>query len=67
MIGYHLQVFIENLDLHSSTYDKFIILGDFNVETRGLQSKSFCDNYSLKSLVKQPRCYNAQLIRHALI
>ena len=29
MVGYHLQVLKENLDLHSSTYDKFIILGDF--------------------------------------
>ena len=57
MVGYHLQVLSENLDLHSSTYDKFIILGDFIVEIRDLQSKSFCDNYSLKSLVKQPKCY----------
>ena len=57
MVGYHLHVLSENLDLHSSTYDKFIVLGDFIVEIRDLQSKSFCDNYSLKSLVKQPKCY----------
>ena len=57
MVEYHLQVLSENLDLHSSTYDKFIILRDFIVEIRDLQSKSFCDNYSLKSLVKQPKCY----------
>ena len=57
MIGYHLQLLSENLDIYSSTYDKFTILGDFNVVIRDLQSKSFCDSYSLKSLAKQPRCY----------
>ena len=32
MIGNHLRALSENLDLHSTTYGKFIILGDFNVE-----------------------------------
>ena len=32
MIGNHLLALSENLDLHSTTYGKFIIVGDFNVE-----------------------------------
>ena len=32
MIGNHLLALSENLDLHSTTYGKFIILGDFNLE-----------------------------------
>ena len=32
MIGNDLLALSENLDLHSTTYGKFIILGDFNVE-----------------------------------
>ena len=32
MIGNHLQALRENVDSHSSTYHRFIILGDFNVE-----------------------------------
>ena len=51
MIGNHLQVLSENLDLHSPTYEKFIILGNFNVEMGDPQTKSFRDNYEL-SLIK---------------
>ena len=57
MIGNHLQVLRENVDSYSSTYDKFIILGDFNVEMGDQQINSFCDNYSLASLIKQQTCY----------
>ena len=51
MIGNHLQVLGENLDLHSPTYEKFIILRNFNVEMGDPQIKSFRDNYDL-SLIK---------------
>ena len=44
MIGNHLRAVSKNLNLHSSTYDKFIILGDFVVEIGDPQIKSFCDN-----------------------
>ena len=47
MIGNHLRALSENLDLHSSIYDKFIILGYFNVEMGDPQINSFCDGYSL--------------------
>ena len=54
MRGNHLQALRENADSYSFTYDKFIILGDFNVEMGEL-----CDIYSLRSLIKQQTCYKS--------
>ena len=45
------------LDSHSSTYEKVLILGDFNVEVDDQNMKTFSDSYSLISLIKQPTCY----------
>ena len=44
-------------DLYSSKYEKILILGDFNVEIEEVNMKSFCENYDLESLIKQPTCY----------
>ena len=57
LIGNHLDAVSKTLDLHSSTYDKIILLGDFNAEIDEQHMQSFCDNYSLKSLIRQPTCY----------
>ena len=46
-----------SLDLHSSKFEKNLILGDFNVETEEANMKSFCENYNWKSLIKQPTSY----------
>ena len=54
LIGNHLDAVSKTLDVHSSTYDKIILLVDFNTEQH---MKSFCNNYSLKSLIRQPTCY----------
>ena len=43
--------------LFSSDYEKFIILEDFNVEINENHMKSFCENYELTNLIKQPTCY----------
>ena len=45
------------LDLHSTTYENILILGNFNVGIEDQHMKSFCDNYNLTSLIKQPTCY----------
>ena len=45
------------LDLHSTTYKNILILGNFNVGIEDQHMKSFCDNYNLTSLIKQPACY----------
>ena len=34
-----------------------IFFGDFNVTDDEHRMKSFCENYSLKNLVRQPTCY----------
>ena len=57
LIGNHLDAVSKTLDLHSSTYDKIILLGDFNTEIDEQHMQSFCDKYSLKSLIRQPTYY----------
>ena len=47
----------ESLDLLSSDYEKMIFLGDFNVTDDEHHMKSFCENYGLKNLIRQPTCY----------
>ena len=56
MICNHLDAMSTYLDLHSTTYEKVLILGDFNVGIEEQRMKAFCDKYSLLSLIKQPTC-----------
>ena len=58
MIGNHLRALSEKLDIYSSRYRNFIILGDFNIEMEEQQIKAFCDNYGLKRFpcYKNPTC-----------
>ena len=54
----HLDALSTYLNLHSTTYEKILILGDFNVGTDERHIEAFCDNYNLTSLIKQqPICY----------
>ena len=55
--GNHLKALIDLLDSHSSTNEKVLIFGDFNVEVDDQNMKIFCDSYSPRSLIKQPTCY----------
>ena len=43
--------------MYFSTYDKIVVLGDFNLEREDNHIKIFCENYNLKGLIKQPTCY----------
>ena len=52
MISNHFRALSEKLDIYSTGYDNFIILGDFNIEMEEQQIKNFCDNYGLKSLIR---------------
>ena len=54
LVGNHLDAVSKTLDLHSSTCDKIILLGDCNTEIDDQHMQSFCDNYSIK---RQPICY----------
>ena len=57
MIYNHLDALSTYLDLNSTTYEKILILGDFNVGKEEQHMKAFCDNYNLTSLIKQSTCY----------
>ena len=59
MIGSPLCALSKKLNIYSTSYDNFIILGDFNFEMEEQQIKDFCDSYSLKSLIRQPTCYKS--------
>ena len=59
IIENHLRAISEKLDIYSTSYGNFIILGDFNIEMEEQQIKDFCDNYGLKSLIRQPTCYKS--------
>ena len=56
-ISAHLVRLSKSLDVFSSNYNKLLLLGDFNVGVDENHMKYFCENYDLKSLIKQPTCY----------
>ena len=57
-IGNHLDKISESLDLLSSDYEKMVFLGDFVTDDEHLM-KSFCENYDLKNVIRQPVCYKS--------
>ena len=60
MICNHLDALCTCLDLHFTTYERVLILGDFNAGIEKQYVKAFSDNYNLTSLIKQPTCYKNQ-------
>ena len=56
-IGNHLDSLSRNLALYSSTYENYIIIGDFNIEADSKEMSSFCDTFDFTSLIKEPTCY----------
>ena len=57
----HLKALSEFLDSHFSTYEKVLILGDFNVDADDQNMQTFCDSYILTNLIKQPTYYKNPL------
>ena len=55
--GNHHKALDDFLDSHSSTYEKVLILGYLNVEVDDQNMKTFCDAYTLTSLIKQLKSY----------
>ena len=53
----HLDKINESLDLLSSDYYKTIFLEDFNIVDDEHHMKSFCENYGLNNIIRQPTCY----------
>ena len=57
MIKGYLEYISEEIDSHSSKYDNFLLLGDFNAEPTEEAMKSFCQIYNFKNLLDKPTCY----------
>ena len=53
----HLDAISESLDMHLNRYENVILLGDFNTSIEDSFMKSFCENYVLRSLIKEPTCF----------
>ena len=45
------------IDLYSKTYDRILIMGDFNSEPCDEPIETFCDGYNLYNLVKEKTCF----------
>ena len=57
IIDSHMDSLSKNLALYSSTYENYIVLGDFNVEVDNNAISSFCDAFDLVNLIREPTCY----------
>ena len=45
------------MDYYASSYDNFILLGDFKAEVTESAMEEFCELFNLKNLVKDPTCF----------
>ena len=53
----HLECLNRLIDEHSSSFDNFIFIGDFNVSTNHNSIINFCDLSGLRNLISVPTCY----------
>ena len=53
----HLDTLSTSLNLHCTTYEKILIVGDFNVGIEKQHTKDFCENCNVTSLIKQSTGY----------
>ena len=56
-ISDHLEILGRNLDLYFVQYENLILIGDFNTGINHSCMKTFCESYTLSSLIKEPTCY----------
>ena len=57
------------LCFYSTTYDNFLLLGDFNISCDDERLEEFCNFFSLGHLIKTPTCYmraNSSFIGHII-
>ena len=53
MVKGYLEYISKEIDSHSSKYDNFLLLGDFNSEPTEEAMKSFCQICNFKKLIRQ--------------
>ena len=44
---------------YSNRSENFIVLGDFNIEEKQEEEKTFMETYQLKNLIQQPKCFKS--------
>ena len=44
------------LSFYTTTYDNFLLLGDFNISHDDKRLKEFCNSFSLGHTIKTPTC-----------
>ena len=47
------------IDHYSNRCENFITLGDFNIEEKQAEIKTFMEIYQLKNLIKEPKCFKS--------
>ena len=55
LISNHLKEIGNNLDLLSSKFDNYLLMGDFNAEPNEPAISNFCEIYNTKTLQKRKR------------
>ena len=55
--SYFLSHVSKVVDANMSTYENFILLGDFNAVSTDNALQEFCEMYNLKNLINEPTCY----------
>ena len=56
-IDSHMDSLSKNLALYQSTYENYIVLGDFNAKVDNNAISSSCDAFDLVNLIREPTCY----------
>ena len=57
LISNHLQETDNNLDLLSSKFDNYLLMGDFNSEPNEPDISDFCEIYNTKNIIKEKTCF----------
>ena len=56
-ISAHLKEIGKSLDIYSSRYDNFFLLGDLNAEPKEQPVKDFCQVYNCKNIIRENTCF----------
>ena len=56
-ISNYVDLLRRELNIHSSKYENFLLLGEINAEMTHPRLKEFCNLYSLRNLIKKPTCF----------
>ena len=55
----YIYIYQLTLNFFSSSYENFLLLGDFNLSTESPNFKNLINSFDLESLIKIPTCYKS--------